>query len=106
MTAPDTTLPETWPVAQQSALAQTTAAVFIGDLPDAFAYAVIPHDGEISVQGFPNQESLRRALAEAFTHKGRWKWPQSWDLVFVFGSDQPVRCYMEVEYDSGDEGVA
>lgn len=93
-------------MAQQSALAQTTAAIFIGDLPGVYAYAVILHDGEVDVQGFPNQESLRRALAEAFTYKGKWKWPQSWDRVYVFGPDQPIRCYMEIEYDGSDEGVA
>lgn len=97
---------ETWPVAQQSALAQTTRAVFIGDLPGAYAYAVIPHDGEIAMQGFSDRESLHRALADAFTHKGKWKWPQSWDRVFLFGPDEPPRCYIKIEDEDGDEGVA
>ena len=97
---------ETWPVAQQSALAQTTPAVFIGDLPGAFAYAVTPHDGDIDVQGFPDRESLHRALAADYTSGSKWQWPQSWDRVFVFEQDKPVKFYMVIEDEDGDGGVA
>lgn len=97
---------ETWPVAQQSALAETTPAVFIGDLPGAYAYAIIPHYGEIDVLGFPDRESLHRALAAAFTHKGKWKWPQSWDRVFIFGPDEPPRCFVQIEDEDDDEALS
>ncbi len=93
-------------MAQQSALAETTPAVFIGDMPEAFAYAVITYEGEIDVQWFPDRESLHRALAAVYTSGSRWQWRQSWEHVFVFEPDEPIRLYMVVEDEDGDGGVA
>jgi hypothetical protein len=93
---------ETWPVAQSSAMAETTTAVVMGPLAGQYGYATLSTDG-IEVRVFPDRESLRRGLAQAYTRRDRWGFPLSWENVLVFGPDDPPRLRMVIEPDDEDE---
>lgn len=104
MSAVDPFRPKTWTVAQQSALADAVRAVVIGDPSMPCGFAVLA-EGEITVESFPDAESMHRALAAIYTRRGRWQYPLSWEAVLFFGPDEPLRLYLEPEVDDElDEG--
>lgn len=103
MSAVDSGMPETWPVAQQSALAQAVRAAVINPA-QAYGYAILAN-GEIDVQTFPDGESLRRALAAIFTAGSSWGYPLSWESVLFFEPEKPLRLHLVIELDDDVEGT-
>jgi hypothetical protein len=89
--------PETWPVAQQSALAHATRAAVMGNLDGGYGYAILHYSGEIEVNLLPNREGLLQAMADVYTHKGRWRYPQSWERVLFFAPEMPFRMFLVIE---------
>lgn len=89
-------------MAQDSALSAATRAAVIGDLPGAFAYAIIPYDGEITVESFPDAESMRRALAALYIRGSKWQYPLSWASVLIIEPERPGRYYMVLELTDAD----
>lgn len=103
MSAVDPMRPETWPVAQQSALAHATRAAVMADVSEGYGYAVLHYSGEIEVNLLPDRTSLLQAMADVYTHKGRWRYPQSWERVLFFEPEKPFRMFLvldESEVDS------
>jgi hypothetical protein len=103
MSARDSGPRETWPVAQSSAMAQTTDALVMGPLVGQYGYATLSADG-IDVCVFPDRESLRRGLARVYTRTDRWGFPASWQNVLVFAPDDPPRLRMVIEEDDAEGG--
>ena len=94
--------PETWPVAQQSALSHATRAAVMADLSDGYGYAILHYSGEVEVNLLPDRTSLLQAMADVYTHKGRWHYPQSWERVLFFEPERPFRFLVTIEGDEVD----
>jgi len=100
----DPTRPESWPVAQQSALAAAVRATVIADSSHRYGYAVLS-GGEVTVEAFEDAESMRRALAAVFTNRDRWAYPLSWEAVLFFEPEEPLRLHLVIELDDDlDDG--
>lgn len=93
---------ENWPVAQHQALRDTSPIVVMGSA-GRFGFAVFAQD-EWMVEFFDDRTSRDRALARIFTSHDRWGYPRSWQDVFVFEPDKPLRFVVTVETD--DDEVA
>lgn len=99
--AVDSASPETWPVAQQSALRAAVRAAVIDPL-QAYGYAVLS-GGEIAVEFFPDAASMRRAMAALYTRNGKWQYPLSWESVLFFEPEKPLRFIVTIEEDDESE---
>ncbi len=102
MSAVDPMRPETWPVAQQSAIAHATRAAVMADLGDSYGYAILRYSGEVEVNLLPDQTSLLQAMADVYTYKGRWKYPLSWESVLFFEPEKPLRMFLVIELDDDE----
>lgn len=89
-------------MAQQSALENAVRAVVIGDPAQAYGYAIIPYDGEVTVETFPDAESMRRDLAALFVRGSKWQYPLSWESVLFFEPDRPFRFIVTIELADAD----
>lgn len=101
MSTPDSGTEETWPVAQQSALAAAERAAVLADPSRSYGYAVLS-GGELEVRVFPDGESLHRAMAALFTRNGKWQYPLSWEGVLFFEPEEPLRLHMVIELDDDE----
>jgi len=88
---------ETWPVAQNQALRDTSPIAIFGEV-EKYGFAVIAQD-EWIVEFFDDKGSRDTALARIFTSHGKWEYPLSWEGVFVFEPDKPIRFVVTVEVD-------
>ncbi len=88
---------ETWPVAQHQALQDTSPIAIIGHA-GKYGFAVFAHD-EWTVEVFDDRVSRDTALARIFTSSEKWEYPLSWEGVYVFEPDKPIRSIVTVEVD-------
>lgn len=92
---------EDWPVAQHQALRDTSPIIVMGSA-NKFGFAVFSQD-EWTVELFDSRVDRDRALTRIFTGREKWGYPLSWEDVFVFEPDKPLRFVVTVEAD--DEGA-
>lgn len=92
---------EDWPVAQHQALRDTSPIIVMGSA-EKFGFAVLSQD-EWTVERFDGRVDRDRALARIFTSRERWGYPLSWEDVFVFEPDKPLRFTVTVEADDEEE---
>lgn len=92
---------ETWPVAQHQALRDTSPIVVMGNA-GKFGFAVFAED-EWAVRAFDDRVSRDTALARIFTSREKWGYPLSWEDVFAFEPDRPLRFVVTVEVDEEDQ---
>jgi len=66
-----------------------------------YGFAVFAQD-EWAAEFFDDRVTRDRALARVFTSRDRWGYPLSWENVFVFEPDEPIRFFVTIETDDED----